>query len=71
MQQEFETYLKCGRLEHGFLRVRCTQCHAERRVAFSRKRQGFCPSCGARYIVETALLLVDEVLPGNPCASGC
>ena len=22
VQQEFEAYLKCGRLEHGFLRVR-------------------------------------------------
>lgn len=35
VQQEFAAYLKCGRLEHGFLRVRCTQCHAERLVAFS------------------------------------
>ncbi len=23
VHQEFEGYLKCGRLEHGFLRVRC------------------------------------------------
>ncbi len=23
VHQEFEDYLKCGRLEHGFLRVRC------------------------------------------------
>jgi len=23
VQQEFEDFLKCGRLEHGFLRVRC------------------------------------------------
>ena len=23
VQEEFEAYLKCGRLEHGFLRVRC------------------------------------------------
>ena len=28
VQQEFEAYLKCGRLEHGFLRVRCESCHA-------------------------------------------
>ena len=26
---------------HGFLRVRCTDCHAERLVAFSCKRRGF------------------------------
>ena len=35
VQREFEDYLKCGRLEHGFLRVRCVDCHAERLVAFS------------------------------------
>ena len=27
VHQEFEAYLKCGRLEHGFLRVRCDKCH--------------------------------------------
>ena len=25
--REFDDYLKCGRLEHGFLRVRCDNCH--------------------------------------------
>ena len=35
VEQEFEDYLKCGRLEHGFLRVRCDSCHAEHLVAFS------------------------------------
>ena len=35
VQREFEDYLKCGRLEHGFLRVRCENCHEERLVAFS------------------------------------
>ena len=35
VQREFEAYLKCGRLEHGFLRVRCADCQAERLVAFS------------------------------------
>ena len=29
VQREFEDYLKCGRLDHGFLRVRCESCHAE------------------------------------------
>ncbi len=28
-------------MEHACLRVRCAGCHAERRVAFSRKRRGF------------------------------
>ena len=65
VQREFEAYLKCGRLEHGFLRVRCADCHAERLVAFSCKR-GFCPSCGARRMAEGVTLLVDEVLPRAP-----
>lgn len=66
VQREFEDYLKCGRLEHGFLRVRCESCHAEHLVAFSCKRRGFCPSCGARRMAESAALLVDEVLPEQP-----
>jgi ribosomal protein S27E len=66
VQQEFEDYLKCGRLEHGFLRVRCDTCHAEHLVAFSCKKRGFCPSCGARRMAESAALLVDEVFPEQP-----
>ena len=66
VRQEFEEYLKCGRLEHGFLRVQCETCHAEHLVAFSCKRRGFCPSCGARRMAESAALLVDEVLPDKP-----
>ena len=63
IQQEFVGYLKCGRLEHGFLRVRCETCHEERLVAFSCKRRGFCPSCGARRMAESLALLV-----GNECS---
>jgi len=29
IEYEFDAYLKCGRLEEGFLRVRCEHCHAE------------------------------------------
>ncbi|HBB3360068.1 TPA: transposase [Escherichia coli] len=60
VQREFEEFLQCGRLEHGFLRVRCESCHAEHLVAFSCKRRGFCPSCGARRMAESAALL-DEL----------
>ena len=66
VQEEFDAYLKCGRLEEGFLRVRCEHCHAEKLVAFSCKKRGFCPSCGARRMAETAALLADEVLPERP-----
>ncbi len=60
------TSSKCGRLKYGFLRVRCEDCHHERLVAFSCKRRGFCPSCGARRMAESAALLIDEVFPKEP-----
>ena len=66
VMEEFEAYLKCGRLEHGFLRVKCEACRHEKLVAFSCKRRGFCPSCGARRMAETAAHLVDHVLPEQP-----
>ena len=46
VHREFEAYLKCGRLEHGFLRVRCDKCHFERLAWaapwFPCKKRGFC-----------------------------
>ncbi len=66
IKKEFDEFLKCGRLEYGFLRVQCGTCHKERLVAFSCKRRGFCPSYGARRMAESAALLVDEVLPHQP-----
>jgi len=64
IEDEFEAYLKCGRLEHGFLRVKCESCQAEKLVAFSCKRRGFCPSCGGRRMAENVhfhLLVLDGV----------
>ncbi len=66
VRDEFEAYLRCGRLEHGFLRVKCNQCCHEHLVAFSCKCRGFCPSCSARRMVETAAHLVDHVFPRIP-----
>jgi hypothetical protein len=66
VEREFNEYLECGRLENGFLRVRGEDCHLEHLVAFSCKRRGFCPRCGARRMAETAALLVDDVLPHKP-----
>ena len=66
VQREFEDTLTCGRLEHGFLRIRCGDCHAEQPVAFRGKRRGFCPSCGARRMAQSAALLVDESFPRLP-----
>jgi ribosomal protein S27E len=66
VREEFEEYLRCGVLEHGFLRVVCGQCHAERLVAFSCKKRGICPSCGALRMAESARHLVGEVFGARP-----
>ncbi len=50
----------------ALLGTRCESCHAEHLVAFICKRRGFCPSCGARRMAESAALLIDEVLPQQP-----
>ncbi len=64
--KEFDEFLKCGRLEFGFLRVRCEACHDEKLVAFSCKKRGFCCSCGASRMIDSAALLVDKILPHQP-----
>ena len=56
------SFLRCGRLEYGFLRAVCDDCKHEKLVAFSCKRRRFCPSCGSRRMVESAALLADDVL---------
>ncbi|WP_256253814.1 transposase zinc-binding domain-containing protein [Alteromonas sp. V450] len=66
VEKEFEEFLKCDRLEHGFLRLVCEDCKYEKLVAFSCKKRGFYPSCGARRMTESAKLLVDAVLNGYP-----
>ena len=59
IKDEFDGFLECGILAHGFLRLRCAECAHEKLVAFSCKRRGICPSCGARRMVETAAHLVE------------
>ena len=66
VREAFDAYLRCGVLDHGFLRVVCEQCHAERLVAFSCKQRGFCPSCGARRMAESARHLVEDVFGPRP-----
>lgn len=63
VEKEFEDFLKCGILAHGFLRLQCVDCKKERMVAFSCKKRGFCSSCGGRRMCASAAHLVDEVFP--------
>jgi Transposase zinc-binding domain len=48
IKDEFEAFLKCGILAHGFLCLRCAACGHDKFRAFSCKHRGFCPSRGAR-----------------------
>lgn len=71
VQQEFEEFLQCGRLEHGFLRVRCESCHAEHwslsavSVAVSARAvgRGGWPKVPPCWLMKYCL--------NNPCVSGC
>ncbi len=66
VKREFEAFLQCGILAHGFARVRCEGCAFERLVPFSCKGRGFCPSCGGRRMTAHAAQLVEAVLPPVP-----
>ena len=66
VRREFEAYLKCGILAHGFVRVRCERCGDTTVVGFSCRGRGFCPSCGGRRMSELAAHLVERVLPRVP-----
>src|SRR5438309_5413211 len=61
VRREFYDYLRCGILAHGFLRLGCDSCHQELLVPFRCKRRGFCPSCAARRMAQTAAHLVECV----------
>ena len=63
VERELRSYLECGILSYGFLRLRCPDCNESRTVAFSCKGRGFCPSCMARRMTATAAHLTDAVLP--------
>ncbi len=66
VKDEFDAFLECGILAHGFLRLHCGGCKQDQLVAFSCKRRGFCPSFGAKRMSETAASLVDHVIPSVP-----
>ncbi len=66
VKDEFDAFLECGILAHGFLRLRCGDCGHDKLLAFSCKGRGFCPSCGARRMAQTAAHLIDHVIPHVP-----
>ena len=66
VKDEFDAFLECGILAHGFWRLRCGDCGHDKLVAFSCKRRGFCPSYGARRMAQTAAHQVNHVIPHVP-----
>jgi hypothetical protein len=70
VKDELDDFLECGIFAHGFLRLRCGVCGHDKLVAFSCKRRGLCPSCGARRMAQTAAHLVDRVIPHVPVRQG-
>jgi hypothetical protein len=66
VERELRSFLECGILANGFLRLHCDDCGKDRLVPFSCKGRGFCASCCGRRMAGTAAHLVDRVLPEVP-----
>ena len=62
----FDEYLYCGLLAHGAARVYCDGCKHSLLIAFSCKRRGVCPSCGAKRAVKFAEHIHSEVIEDVP-----
>lgn len=61
-----DAYLDCGLLAHGCARACCTKCQHSRLIAFSCKKRGLCPSCGAKRAILFAEHLAGSVLKSVP-----
>jgi hypothetical protein len=62
VKDELDAFLECGIPTHSFLRSACGECGHDELLAFSCKRRGFCPSCGARRMSRAAAHLADHAL---------
>ena len=61
VEQSVAAFLKCGDLQEGFARVRCSDCKHEMFVAFSCKQRCTCPSCHQKRTLLTAVHVAEEV----------
>jgi len=66
VERELRKFIGCGSFLQGFARCVCSRCGEETLVGFSCRCRGFCPSCIARRMDDTAAHLVDRVLPFAP-----
>jgi len=58
VKKEFDAFLDFGILINVFLRLHCSDCQHEKRVAFFCKKRGLYPSCGTRCMTGSAAHLV-------------
>jgi hypothetical protein len=70
VKDEFDAYLECVILAHGFLRVRCAECAQERLVAFSCKRRGGGSSPRAGHVAWPRRRRCCWIAPYRRCRSG-
>ena len=70
VRKRFESFVRCGDLHFGFLRLVCTHPDCPKKgellVGLSCKTRGLCPGCGQRRAIEWAARMVEEVLPRVP-----
>jgi Transposase zinc-binding domain/Putative transposase len=66
VEREMRSYLSCGVLACGFLRLKSESCGKERLLPLSCKGRSVCPSCCGRRMADTAAHLVDRVFPHVP-----
>ena len=62
----FDEYMNCGILAHSAARVYCDTCKHSMLLAFSCKRRGVCPSCGAKRAIKFAEHIYAAVLEDVP-----
>jgi hypothetical protein len=67
VEKEMRAFLSCGILSAGFVLLKCEEgCGGMFAVPYSCKRRGFCSSCSAKRMHETAIHLTENVLPQVP-----
>jgi hypothetical protein len=66
VERELEAFLACGRIDHGFSHIRCRSCDARQLVPLTCKSRALCPTCCGRRMNQTALHLVESVIPHVP-----
>ena len=60
VKDEFEAFLECGILAHGFVRLRCGECGHDKLVAFSCKRRGLQAELKAEQADSGAVTLIQR-----------